>query len=68
MGDDVPQDTNPDGRKVEGAVMQFLYDLWDSKTTPDNYPSSDPYNFDDENMSAATKIRRTWQALAEDCY
>jgi hypothetical protein len=62
---------NPNGRKVEGAVMQFLYDLWDSKTTPDNYPNWNPYNtnpnnFDDENVNQPVKMRQTWQAMAAD--
>ncbi len=62
---------NSDGRKVEGAVMQFLYDLWDSKTTPDNYPNWHPYNtdpnsFDDENVNQPVKMRQTWQAMAQD--
>ncbi|MEO0183555.1 MAG: hypothetical protein ABIL40_08790, partial [candidate division WOR-3 bacterium] len=70
-GGDPLNNPNPDGRKVEGAVMQFLYDLWDSKTTPDNYPNwspynADPYNFDDENINAPVKMRQTWQAMAAD--
>jgi hypothetical protein len=57
-----PAYSNTDGRTVEGAVMGFLWDLFDSPTTPDHTPGVD----DDGLAGNCVKIGDALSRIRED--